>query len=145
MASEKQKLIQGFIQSIGQDIKLYQQLMALQQQQNALYLTFDAAALSTNVDQQTPLLGQLNRNAQKRSQCMQRLGLPANEQGVSKVFSVLPEKLSVPVKKQWRQLESLITECQQYNQKNGQRSASFHELMSQITNSARDTYEDQLV
>ncbi|MCF7480422.1 flagellar protein FlgN [Vibrio sp. J1-1] len=145
MASEKQLLIQEFIQSISQDVKLYQKLMELQQKQSGLYLTFDASALRANVDQQIPILGQLNRNAAKRSHCMQKLGLPANEKGVSKIFSVLPEKLSLPLKQQWCQLEALIIECQQYNQKNGQSSASFHELMSQFTHASPDTYEDQLV
>ncbi|MGP8305874.1 flagellar protein FlgN [Vibrio sp. YIC-376] len=145
MASEKQLLIQEFIQSIGKDIELYQQLMVLQQKQSALYLTFDAAALSDNVAKQTPILGRLNLNAQKRSQCMKKLGLPTNEIGVSKIFSVLPDKLSVTVKKQWHQLGTLIKQCQQYNQKNGQSSASFHELINQFTGSYQDTYEDQLV
>lgn len=145
MASEKQLLIQGFIQSISEDIKLYQKLMVLQQKQSTLYLSFDAAALSENVDQQTPVLDQLNRNAVKRTQCMRKLGLPADEKGVSKIFSVLPEKLRLAVTNQWRQLETLIKQCQQYNQKNGQSSASFHELMSDFTNASPDTYEDLLV
>lgn len=145
MTSEKNALVQGFIRSISEDIKLYQQLMTLQQQQNALYLTFDAAALSDNVAQQTPILRYLSGNAEKRSQCMKKLGLPASEQGVSKIFSALPAKISIPVKNQWHQLEALTKQCQQYNQKNGQNSASFHELMSQLTRPVQDTYEDQLV
>ncbi len=138
-------LIQGFIQSIGEDITLYKKLVVLQQQQSALYLNFDATALSVNVEQQTPVLDQLNRNAGIRSQCMNRLGLPANEKGVSKIFSILPEQLRLAVTKRWHQLETLIKQCQQYNQKNGESSASFHELMSQITNTSQDTYEDRLV
>jgi flagella synthesis protein FlgN len=145
MASEKQLLIQEFIQSIGEDIKLYHQLMVLQQQQSALYLTFDATALSDNIDQQTPILNRLNRNAQKRSQSMKKLGLPADEKGVDRIFSVLPEKLRITVKNQWHQLATQIKQCQQYNHKNGQCSASFHELMSQFTRASEDTYEDQLV
>ncbi len=145
MASEKQLLIQGFIHSISDDIKLYQKLIALQKQQSALYLNFDAVALSANVDQQTPVLNQLNHNAMKRTQCMRKLGLPADEKGVSKIFSILPEKLSLAVTKQWRQLETLIKQSQQYNQKNGQSSASFHELMSQFTNASPDTYEERFV
>lgn len=145
MASEKQLLIQEFIRSISDDIKLYQKLMVLQQQQSTLYLNFDAVALTANVDQQTPILDRLNHNAVKRTQCMRKLGLSADEKGVSKIFSILPEKLRLAVTKQWRQLEALIKQSQQYNQKNGQSSASFHELMSQFTNASPDTYEEQFV
>ncbi len=145
MTSEKQRLIQGFIHSISDDIKLYQKLIALQQQQSTLYLNFDADALSNNVVQQTPILDQLKGNAVKRTQCMRKLDLPGDEKGVSKIFSILPEKLRFAVRKQWRQLETLIKQSQQYNQKNGQSSASFHELISQLTNSSPDTYEERLV
>ncbi|MDL2043486.1 flagellar protein FlgN, partial [Vibrio parahaemolyticus] len=41
MASAASQRIQYFVRSISEDIKLYQQLLTLLQQQKALYLKFD--------------------------------------------------------------------------------------------------------
>ncbi|EVU17577.1 lfgN domain protein [Vibrio parahaemolyticus V-223/04] len=40
-------------------------------------------------------------------------------------------------------METLIKQCQQYNQSNGQSSAAFHELVSQLKQPVQHTYEDK--
>lgn len=90
MASAASQRIQYFVRSISEDIKLYQQLLTLLQQQKALYLKFDGEALNTNVQQQTPILNKLSRSSNERSQCMRELGLPCNDSSVTRIFNALP-------------------------------------------------------
>ncbi|EJA7340920.1 TPA: flagellar protein FlgN [Vibrio parahaemolyticus] len=143
MASAASQRIQYFVRSISEDIKLYQQLLTLLQQQKALYLKFDGEALNTNVQQQTPILNKLSRSSNERSQCMRELGLPCSDSSVARIFNALPAKIGAQARKQWTLLETLIKQCQQYNQSNGQSSAAFHELVSQLKQPVQHTYEDK--
>ncbi|MGU3841702.1 flagellar export chaperone FlgN, partial [Vibrio diabolicus] len=89
MASAVSQRIQQFIRSIPEDIKLYQQLIPLLQQQKTLYLKFDGEALSNNVQKQMPILNKLSRSASDRSQCMRELGLACNDASVKRIFNAL--------------------------------------------------------
>ncbi|MGR5236440.1 flagellar export chaperone FlgN [Vibrio alfacsensis] len=142
MVTAASQHIQHFVRSISSDIKLYQQLLILIQQQKALYLKFDGVALNDNIQQQTPILNQLSRSASERSHAMRALGLTCNDSGVNKIFNALPGHIGTQVRKQWTMLETLVTQCQQYNQSNGQSSAAFHELISQIKQPVQHTYEE---
>ncbi|MGR5131081.1 flagellar export chaperone FlgN [Vibrio alfacsensis] len=141
-ASQHIQHIQHFVRSISSDIKLYQQLLILIQQQKALYLKFDGEALNDNIQQQTPILDQLSRSAKERSHSMRALGLACNGTSVNKIFSALPANIRTQVTKQWTLLETLVTQCQQYNQSNGQSSAAFHELISKLKQPVQHTYEE---
>ncbi|NMS37629.1 flagellar protein FlgN, partial [Vibrio parahaemolyticus] len=124
--------IQQFVRSISEDIKLYQQLLPLLQQQKVLYLKFDGEALNDNVQKQMPILNKLSRSANDRSQCMRALGLACNDASVKRIFNALPAQIGMQARKQWALLETLVSQCQQYNQSNGHSSAAFHELVSQL-------------
>ncbi len=128
--------------SISEDIKLYRKLLALLQHQKALYLKFDGGSLSDNIQSQLPILNQLGRNASERSQALAQLKLPCSEVGVERLIKALPAKLSDNVNKQWHILESLITQCQKYNQNNGQSSAAFQELLGELTGQKQHSYEE---
>ena len=143
MASPTSQLIQTFVKSIAIDIKLYQELLRLLQEQALIYLTFDSDALNRNIAKQMPILNQLGTHATERSLCMRELRLPTNEQGVQRIFNALPAKLNVKIRAQWSTLEGLIEQCQTFNQRNGQSSAAFHELMNQLKHPAQHTYEEQ--
>ncbi|MEF1300133.1 flagellar export chaperone FlgN, partial [Vibrio parahaemolyticus] len=93
--------------------------------------------------QQTPILNKLSRSSNERSQCMRELGLPCNDSSVTRIFNALPAKIGAQARKQWTLLETLIKQCQQYNQSNGQSSAAFHELVSQLKQPVQHTYEDK--
>ncbi|WP_346266739.1 flagellar export chaperone FlgN, partial [Vibrio parahaemolyticus] len=124
--------MQQFVRSISEDIKLYQQLLPLLQQQKVLYLKFDGEALNDNVQKQMPILNKLSRSANDRSQCMRALGLACNDASVKRIFNALPAQIGMQARKQWALLETLVSQCQQYNQSNGHSSAAFHELVSQL-------------
>ena len=143
MATAASQHIQQFVRSISEDIKRYQQLLVLIQQQKSLYLTFDGQALSENIEQQMPILNQLGRSANERTQLMRALGLPCNDDSVNRIFSALPAKIAPQVRTQWMRLESLVKQCQQDNQSNGQSSAAFQELVNQIKQPAQHTYEER--
>lgn len=143
MTSAASQHIQHFVRLIAADIKRYQQLLILVQRQKALYLTFDGSELSNNIKQQAPILDQLNRSASERTQSMRALGLPCNSAGAEKIINALPSHIRTQVKVQWTQLESLVKQCQQYNQSNGQSSAAFHELISHIKQPVQHTYEER--
>ncbi|WP_112478731.1 flagellar protein FlgN [Vibrio variabilis] len=142
MAASKTELVQTFVLSISEDIKLYRKLLALLQHQKALYLKFDGESLSDNIQSQLPILNQLGRNASERSQALTQLKLPCSEVGVERLIKALPAKLSDNVNKQWHILESLITQCQKYNQNNGQSSAAFQELLGELTGQKQHSYEE---
>ncbi|HHX8601383.1 TPA: flagellar export chaperone FlgN [Vibrio alginolyticus] len=143
MASAVSQRIQQFVRSISEDIKLYQQLLPLLQQQKVLYLKFDGEALNDNVQKQMPILNKLSRSANDRSQCMRALGLASNDASVKRIFNALPAQIGMQARKQWALLETLVSQCQQYNQSNGHSSAAFHELVSQLKQPVQHTYEDK--
>ncbi|MDF5054087.1 flagellar export chaperone FlgN, partial [Vibrio parahaemolyticus] len=122
MASAVSQRIQQFVRSISEDIKLYQQLLPLLQQQKVLYLKFDGEALNDNVQKQMPILNKLSRSANDRSQCMRALGLACNDASVKRIFNALPAQIGMQARKQWALLETLVSQCQQYNQSNGHSS-----------------------
>lgn len=142
MATSKTELVQNFVVSISEDIKLYRKLLSLLQHQKALYLKFDGESLSHNISKQLPVLKQLGHNASQRSRLLSQLNLPCSEHGVERLVRALPIKLSDNVRKQWQILESLIKECQKYNQENGQSSAAFHELLGELTGREQHSYEE---
>lgn len=109
----------------------------------ALYLKFDGEALNENIQKQMPILNQLGRSASERSQLMRKLGLPCNETGVNRIFNALPAKIATQARKQWTLLGSLVKQCQQDNQSNGQSSAAFQELVSQLKQPVQHTYEER--
>ena len=143
MATAASQHIQQFVRSISEDIKLYQQLLGLIQQQKALYLKFDGEALSENIQKQMPILNQLGRSASERSQSMRKLGLRCNETSVNRIFNALPAKIGTQARTQWTLLGSLVKQCQQDNQSNGQSSAAFQELVSQLKQPVQHTYEER--
>ena len=143
MASAVSQRIQQFVRSISEDIKLYQQLLPLLQQQKVLYLKFDGEALNDNVQKQMPILNKLSRSANDRSQCMRALGLACNDASVKRIFNALPAQIGMQARKQWALLETLVSQCQQYNQSNGHSSAAFHELVSQLKQPVQHTYEER--
>ena len=143
MATTASHHIQKFVRSIAEDVKLYQQLSGLIQQQKALYLKFDGEALNENIQKQMPILNQLGRSASERSQLMRKLGLPCNERGVNRIFNALPAKIGTQARTQWTLLGSLVKQCQQDNQSNGQSSAAFQELVSQLKQPVQHTYEER--
>ncbi|UTZ24096.1 flagellar protein FlgN [Vibrio campbellii] len=143
MATTASHHIQKFVRSIAEDVKLYQQLSGLIQQQKALYLKFDGEALNENIQKQMPILNQLGHSASERSQLMRKLGLPCNETSVNRIFNALPAKIGTQSRKQWTLLGSLVKQCQQDNQSNGQSSAAFQELVSQLKQPVHHTYEER--
>ncbi|XAW88926.1 flagellar export chaperone FlgN [Vibrio sp. CDRSL-10 TSBA] len=142
MALNRGQLIQSFLYTISEDVRMYRQLHQLLQQQKALYLQFDGESLGNNIRQQVPLLNQLNRNATQRSQCLQRLALPNDPAGVKHLFGALPQHLQERVRKQWRALNTMIEQCQHLNQSNGHSSAMLHELLAEMTNPS-PTYQER--
>lgn len=145
MASAVSQRIQQFVRSISEDIKLYQQLLPLLQQQKVLYLKFDGEALNDNVQKQMPILNKLSRSANDRSQCMRALGLACNDASVKRIFNALPAQIGMQARKQWALLETLVSQCQQYNQSNGHSSAAFHELVSQLKQPVQHTDRKSVV
>ncbi|MDN3609434.1 flagellar protein FlgN [Vibrio ostreicida] len=142
--SDPSRLIKQYVKTIGQDIRLYQQLTPLLREQKQLYLTLDATRLSANLEQQKPLLNQLIAHAEERRQTMITLALPVEKRGVDKLISLLPPAISKQVSAQCRMLQGMIEQCQKLNQDNGQTSANFHELMVQITQPNQHTYADKI-
>lgn len=144
MATETTRVIQAFLRTIGEDIRLYRKLTEQLKVQKSLYLTFDATQLQQSIEQQQPLLEQLEQNANFRTQTMHKLGLTLDTNGVEKLFQALPNALSVQVSQQWQLLQTLVLQCQQLNHDNGVSSASFHELVGQLTQPTSHTYAEQL-
>lgn len=142
MALNRGQLIQSFLYTISEDVRLYRQLHQLLQEQKSLYLQFDGETLGNNIRQQVPLLNQLNRNATQRSQCLQRLTLANDPAGVKRLFALLPEHLQQRAIKQWDALNNLIGQCQKLNQSNGHSSATFQELLGNLTDPS-PTYQER--
>ncbi|NLS13739.1 flagellar protein FlgN [Vibrio sp. SM6] len=144
MAISASQLIQQFLRSVSQETALYQQLLTLQHDQHTLYLQFSGPELEHNLDKQQPLLTQLKQAAQQRSTVLQQLGVGNTPQGVERIMKALPEALQLKARQQWHALERAIIHCQEANQRNGQTSATFHELVEPLLHPRSDTYQEPL-
>ncbi|MDD1781847.1 flagellar protein FlgN [Enterovibrio sp. ZSDZ35] len=143
MASNASQLIQLFLQTIGRDIRHYQQLLELLKHQRVLYMTFDAEALTRNIADQQPLISQLAKSAQERQDCLNKLGVGCSRSGVARLMKALPPSLGPQAKKQWETLQRLVECCQQYNNENGQTTATFHEMIAGVLQPTSDTYQER--
>lgn len=143
MSSNRGQHIQAFMATISEDLKLYGLLHTLIIEQRLLYLEFKGDELAKNLKQQVPLLNRLNKNASQRTQCLRSLGLPNNSQSVVRILNALPENVRGRFVTQWKSLNSVIEQCRKLNQENGQSSAAFHELLTELTQTSV-TYEERL-
>ncbi|AUI88614.1 hypothetical protein BS333_20125 [Vibrio azureus] len=143
MTQNSSQVIQQFVRSIAKDIKLYQQLLPIIQRQKALYLSFESESLDKDNKHQVELLNQLSQSAKKRKEWMLSLGVPLNEQGVSKIFDALPKTIAIQARKQWTVLHTLIKQCKQENTNNGSTAAAFQEIVTQLLQPVAHTYEEQ--
>ncbi|WP_415846606.1 flagellar export chaperone FlgN, partial [Vibrio aerogenes] len=109
----------------------------------SLYLTFDGDALNQNLREQIPLYQKLQESASLRTACLKSVKLPADEHSVKRIFAVLPPALKNQAEKQWAVLSTLIHQCHAQNQENGQCSAQFHEMLTQLTQPS-PTYDTNL-
>ncbi|KXF81060.1 flagellar protein FlgN [Enterovibrio coralii] len=143
MAPNATQLIQYFLQTVSHDIKHYEQLLDLLKRQRVLYVSFDAVALQENLAAQQPLLNTLKTSSRQRQDCLKQLGLEDSNRGVSRLQNALPSALKKKAMVQWDSLQRLVEQCQQYNNDNGQVSASFHEMISGVIKPAADIYHEQ--
>ncbi|PKF51208.1 flagellar protein FlgN [Enterovibrio nigricans] len=144
MALNASQLIQHFLQTIGRDIRLYQQLLELLKHQRVLYVTFDAEALKRNIADQQPLISELAASAKERHDCLNKLGVGGSRLGVTRLMNALPPALGQQAKNQWETLQRLVEHCQHYNNENGQTTATFHEMIASVIEPASDTYQERL-
>lgn len=138
--SQKTAVIKKIIQGIQGDITLYDELHELLIAQQHGYLSFDGVALQTTTTQLQPLLDTLHNHAYQRTQLLNSLGLPENRCGMQRLMNALPTKLKQHVTHHWHTLEARIYSCQQQNQRNGELSASVHELLQTILHNTENDY-----
>ncbi|WP_165312869.1 flagellar export chaperone FlgN [Vibrio ziniensis] len=143
MATNRGQYIQDFMATISEDLKLYSLLHTLITEQKLLYIEFKGDELAKNIQQQVPLLNRLNKNASQRTKCLKSLGLSNGSHSALRLFNALPESVRPKYTKQWHSLNQLVEQCKKLNQENGQSSAAFHELLSDLTHSSL-TYEERI-
>ncbi|GEM75231.1 flagellar export chaperone FlgN [Vibrio sagamiensis] len=143
MTHSSSRIIQHFLRSIAKDIRLYQELLVTLQRQKKLYFSFESQYLEKNIQEQVILLNRLNQSAKERKEWMSSIGVPLNEQGVSKIFDALPPTIATPARKQWAVLHALIKQCKSENISNGTTAAAFQEIAAQFFHPAAHTYEEQ--
>lgn len=142
----RQQLVMQLLKGIQQDIQQYDELQHILQALQASYLNFDGEAMQRMMQRQQPLLAVLAQRSTQRTVQLRQLGLPATPQGIRSLFQALPPALREKMQQQWQRLESVIVACRQLNQHNGQLSASFGELLAEISQGSQRHYaRDQLM
>ncbi|MDT1011792.1 flagellar export chaperone FlgN [Plesiomonas shigelloides] len=129
---DRKSRVKALLQTLAHDVRDYQQLQPLLQQQYTLMQQRDSRGLTDSNHQLQPLLHTLQQRATKRCQHLQALGLPADDHGMQALFRALPEQLSASAQQQWQQLHQLIQACQQQNSRNGKLLAQQKQLVTQL-------------
>ncbi len=123
-----QLLVAGIKEDTG-NFKRYHQLLI--EQQKLMQQHDSQQLMQLNIRHEKyhqALLAQAN----KRKQILVNLGLPGDDQGMETVISALSAKPAAQVRQMWQQLKTLVAQCQQQNNINGELLASQQQLLDKM-------------
>ena len=129
MNSEQLQKINSMVQ---QDLATSRQLLALLEEETSATKDRNYATLSQCLEEKTPLLEQLQNNAQTRSEWLKAMGKKTDEQGWLSLVNSSQEKT---LQQQWQEVKKTIEHCQRINSINGKlinRGLTSHSRLLQI-------------
>lgn len=124
--------LQQIVSGVQLDLADYQQLKRLLNEQHSLLRRRDVRALTDLLTRQQSLLTRLRDNAGLRTQLLSQLGLDASDHGMRDLMNRLPAPLTTRLSPQWKQLQQLVSQCQQQNDINGRLLVTQYEVIRRM-------------
>ena len=122
-------IVRGVRADLGQCEALLP-LLEVQQQALAAADSEKLAAVGTDI---TVALNGLESSARSRTECLEKLGLKGDMQGMRSLISKLPEALGAELQTLWQELKTSIARCQALNERNGELLASQRMTLAHLT------------
>ncbi|MGH1486197.1 MAG: flagella synthesis protein FlgN [Cellvibrionaceae bacterium] len=117
---------------IKQDLASSRQLLALLEEETESTKSRDYMSLSRLLEEKTPLLEQLKKNAQTRSEWLTSIGKQADEKNWALLLNALNNQ---NLSQQWQEVKTTVEHCQKINTINGKlinRGVTSHTRLLQI-------------
>lgn len=124
--------VKALLRDLQQDVKHYQKLSLLLQQQRMAILTCHVTHTETLDSQLMEIYPQLQTSARRRVEILQQLHLPPNSSGIRSLFSRLPLTIKAQAETCWNTLKQLALTCQHLNERNGLLLHSQHEWLTPL-------------
>lgn len=126
------KYLQTIHTMIEQDLATSRQLLALLERETDSTQARDYGAMSELLKEKTPLLDNLKKNAQIRSQLLLSANQAANEENWSLLLDSFNDQA---VKESWQAMQTTISQCKEINNINGKlinRGVQSHNKLLQL-------------
>lgn len=120
MASNRLQLVRDILRGIGIDQQSYRQLRKLLEQQRICMIRRDCEALAEVNRTIEQHYDALKAQATQRRDALRMLGLEPDSSGIEQLLNWLPGPQRLAAHALWSELESLVTVCKAYNEKNGE-------------------------
>jgi len=142
-ATSTRDQIKLLLQELKQDVQDYRRLQLMLLEQRDLLISHDSQGLQQLQERQHLLMETLSESARQRVARLRQLGLSADDQGMQRLLSRLPEPLRHQANASWHTLHQLLQQCQTQNDINGRLLASQVELVRKLLQ-PQDSYPQPL-
>lgn len=115
-------------------------LLPLLERQQRLLAATDAEGLAEVGSAIQTHLAALQESAGRRVRCLTALGLPADANGMKRLFQRLPASLSNTLSAQWQALEKALAQCKALNERNGELLATQRLILAELTGRKSEDY-----
>lgn len=130
--NDRTTLVKTLLSDLAQDAANYDKLDSLLAKQHAHLTRRDSQALNAISETVLPLMDALNSNAQRRVTCLETLGVSADDEGMRKVLTALPETYGHQGLAHWERIYALAKRCQEQNNANGRLLAQQKQLFDKL-------------
>lgn len=137
----KRELVQNLIRDIRQDLDGYSKLKAMLKHQRELMQRRDNDALLAHNERQTALCNKLELRAKQRSEYLKILGFNADNAGMKRLISALPDHLRPQIKISWDNLQLLVKDSQTANDTNGRLLVMQQETINRILSHDKELHD----
>lgn len=131
-------LLHQLIQGVRDDLPRFGQVETLLAQQRQALIRHDSEHLSALNNELQALFETIGHTAQLRSNLLKKLGVRADDQGMSQLLERLSPTLARQMKPLWLQLQEALARCRKLNEHNGRILAGQRELLDQLLETDRD-------
>ncbi|MFC7419107.1 flagellar export chaperone FlgN [Iodobacter arcticus] len=130
-------LIRQFATDLQSDVKAYQDLIALLEEQFSASVQQQTMQLSRVLEQISEHLAAIEVRRERRSQMIKT----SNAADCEALMALFPVALQQACSSKWQQLGALLRQAKQLNQRNGEFILSQQEIMQRVLFGEQDIYD----
>lgn len=136
--SKKEQLLQLAERDLQQDGADYLSLLGLMQALYQQLLERNCQQIDLLNEQIARLVGQVRARAERRSRILSAFGLGTGGEAVQRLFGIFPPGREEHLRQQWEQLNQLVLQCKQLNERNGKLLAMHNDILNQLLGDRAD-------